>query len=703
MTLVTYTDAFNRADGPLNVSGGSWVCNSTGQPKIVSGRCTSSATLLGQALHVASHEGPQSSQLVVKTIGSANVKVYLTAAVFNYTVTPTNILNLYAAANEPSFYVFRARADTVEIGRRNNGGTGTTLVAPAVSHTLAVDDVLKITYDPATFTVKGFVNAVEVISFTETNPALQMPDTHTRVGFFVENATEVDTWEGTWDVPDGGGPPGYGGWEFSEWSGGTAPTGSEVSLTVDGEWSGGTAPTGSITSLSVSETFEYPTDNSSLPLVQPMWSEEIRDGTGINVHYKFSGSSTNVYSNISAVTALLQELNVGWFRDRMPDAGSAGYNNQMSQAAILQTSDIGAHLSLSQAAAAGWETTDAADFAHYWGTIADRPTWKWSTGGPNEPNDSPKITSWASKLLTVIRLSHEARAAAGMEHVPICGPSLKDAEASLQSDYSTFGALNPGQYLDYGDYHRYPYGSSVTGDPTWQTYQPEANGKTPEYLQDLRTGWVTACYGKDQNYCTEGGFSNNINRTTGSVPFPDDVQAYYTERLLWSQLTPTRFGGKNIKRMFIYELLNDYPESLTDVQAWWGIVKTPSLNPAQWVKLPAFTRLKNMMALVADAGGGYHPVTNPYVPPKIRLAVSCQDNDSRFRYCVIAKRNGEVRLMYWLDKSWWDQSNGGSYIADPGEKDVTVETSTGTTVLSGTSATGGASRIVKSHVIVAGS
>jgi hypothetical protein len=703
MTLVSISDNFNRADEALNQSGGNWVGRSRTVVNVVSNQAACTASSSGVMWHLASYAGKQTVEATIVNLGATNV-VRLLAAVQNTTAAPGDTFNIYAAG-APVFYRWGSDGNgDYRLVRKIEASSGNTdlfvhPVTPANGHKL------KMTWDPATNTVEVFLDTgggygAALTTYVDTS-GLAPPDTHTRVGFHLENLAIIDDWAASYETSDGGGGSGSGGWEFSEWQGGVAPTGTEVSLTVEGEWSGGTAPTGSVATLDVAQSFVYPTDTSTLPLVQPLWSEHIRDGTGVNAHYKFSNASTNVYSNISTVTALLIELNVGWHRDRMVDANQNAYTTQMTQGAILQASDIGSHYTLSQGNPnPGWDTTTAADMAHYWGTMADRPSWKWSTGGPNEPNDSPKITNWASKLLNHMRLAYEARAANGMEHVPICGPSLKDAEASLQSDYSTFAALNPGQYLDYGDYHRYPYGSSVSGDPTWQVYHPDANGKTPEYLQDLRIGWVDACYGKSQNYCTEGGFSNNIARTNGPTPFPDDVQAYYWERLLWSQLTPKRFGGKNIKRMFMYELLNDYPETLTSVQSWWGIVKTPSLNPATWIKMPAFYRLKNMMAMVADVGGGYHPVTNPFVPPKVRLQIECQDNDSRFRYCVIAKRNGEVRLVYWLDKSWWDQNSGGSYIADPGEKDVTVTTSDGVTVLSGTAAVGGgASRIVKSYVI----
>jgi hypothetical protein len=658
VTLVSISDNFNRTAEALNKTGGQWVGWSKTAVQVTGNQAVAgAATTSGHCQHVGSYAGKQTVEMTIVGVG-ATKKARVLAGVVNHTTLPGSTFNIYASGN-PSFYRWGAETTDYRLSRKIAASSGNTdlftlAVTPAAGHKI------KMTWDQATNTVEVFLDTGSGYGAARTTyvdtTGLAPDATQTRVGLHIEDGVVVDDWAASWETADGGGGGGSGGWEFSEWQGGTAPTGTEVSLTVAGEYDGANTD-----ALNVAATAEWPEDNSDLPLVQPEWSAAMRDRFGINCHYKFSNSSTNVHKEVSQLTAYLLELKPGWVRDRLIDprptsqggeANSTAYNNQMNQGAILQANDIGFHMSLARA---NWEETVASNFTQYFTTMSERPTWKWSAGGPNEPNDRPLVTNWVTTLVTHMQRLFDARAAAGLaSSVPIAAPSLKDNESELANDFTALGNTNIKQYVDYADYHRYPLSQYGT-DPDWQDAQPLALGRTPEYNQALRIGWTTAAFGADETFCTEGGFRENLSVNDAGNFLPADLQAVYAERLFLSLTTPTRFGGLGLKRFFFFELMDDPDPDLNTGESHWGLIFTPTLDPTTWSRKPAFTTLKTLLNELVDTAGrtaGFDPVTNPFTPPQVRFQATC--SDTRFRHLLVSDYSGQTWLYYWLDKALWD-------------------------------------------------
>jgi len=668
VTVVAVSDNFNRSDEALNKSGGNWV----GQSKTavnVKGNLAEcvAGSAAGHCQHMASYIGPQQVELTITELGASG-RARLLCGVQNHTTLPGSTFNIYASG-QPTFYRFGAHGGVYQLVQKVVASSGNTDIYTVPSLTPANGHKIKMTWNPTTRALECFVDSGSgfVSVYSATMDASAAPaDTNTRLGFHIEDGAKIDNWTGTWTVADGGGGGGSGGWEFSEWQGGTSPTGSEVSLTVDGEWAGGTAPTGAIVDVDVAATSEYPTDNTGS--LQPIWSELIRNGTGINCHYKFSNNSSNVHSKYAQCTSYILEMNVGWVRDRLNvESTSGSYPIQISQAAILQAANIGNHWSAALETGS-WENTGQTEITSYFDTVTDHPTWKITLAGPNEPNDG-RVTGWVNAVISILsklKATRDSRSPG----TPIVGPGLMDGISTLPQDFTALGNAGAAQYVDYGDYHRYPlFQVQSAGDPSWQDYQPDALERTPEYLQQMRIDRATAAYNKNTNelFVTEGGFATNLNVTVGPKKLPEDVHGIYAERLIMSLLTPRRWNGLGVKRFFLFELLDDPDPDENLTAAHWGQVFTPSLDTSTWSRKQSFNRIKALMAKVSDnADLAYDPDVNPFIPPKINMDVVC--TDSRFRYCVTAKRNGEVRLFYWLDKALWrfdaDLPGEGEYITN---------------------------------------
>lgn len=637
MTLVSVSDDFNRANGAVNVSGGNWVGHSTTVPVITSNQVVAGPSVTAPCVRVGGHAGPQTSQATLVTVGTATTKAAVMVGVED-NATPAG--STYSWHGGAPMYRWAARTGDHRLEKKDDGASTFTSLATWGTGAVA-GEVLKITYDPATGVLKGYVDGTERASYTDGSP---VPESHTRIGFMVQASSVVDNWSGSWDVP-------AVGWAFSEWQGGTAPTGSEVSLTVDGEYNGSTVP-----DLDMVATTVVGDDTSTLPLVQPMWSDMIRDGFGINCHFKFGGSSSNVHYYVDQLVAYITELGCGWVRDRLVSPGSASlYAKQWGALADCAAAGVGLHVTLSVSnTEGGWQATTQSNITRYWEDIAAHPTWKWTVGGPNEPDDEPQITNWLNLLVAHMKMIYDTRAAEGMTAVPILSPSLKDGQASIKVDSEAMAASNGHLYVDYCDLHRYPLGGGkAPGDPDWNDTtawtDPATLGRTPTHLMDLRLSWCRAAYHRQELISTEGGYNTdrNVDDAIGGEHLPADIDAAYKVRHLFELV-----GLRGVRRWFLYELMDDPDPSYSDAEAHRGLIYTPTVNPSSWTKKPAFDALKQVMSDCRDIGGGYDPITNPYVPPPVRLDVAC--DHPRFRHVVVAKRDGTVRLYYWLDVAMWD-------------------------------------------------
>ena len=644
MTVTNVSDAFTRADEALSKANGDWVATSTTGIVVA----TNAVNCLLGASHMAVYKtgqaGIQTSQITLKTTSATpSNQAYVNAGVEN-SGTPGTYYPYFAG---PANYRWAARqtvwrmskkaagTSTYTVMTKDGGGNAEYAVAPAAN------DVMKITYDPATGVVKGYVNGTLRITCTDASP---IPATQNRIGFGVEDTCVVDTWSGAWD--DGAVSS---TWAFTEWNGST-----EVALTMK-EWNGTTE----VTLGAASAITEYGGSGSTLPLVQPIWSDELANSFGVGIHAGWSGT---IYDNAPELAQKLIDLKVRHVRDRI----YPGNSRQAACFPLLKAAGIGVHGTI-HAIQDGLPLTNV-QMDNILAECFDNPGMYTSIAGVNEPNDTTGGAytfgaNWSTLIRNHQKHIHDRAIAmgGGVESIRRVGPALKDAEASLEADFATMGATDIGQWMDMGDFHRYPMGGGPSTTPT------------PTYLMAERIGWARGAWDHYDLFVTEGGFNTAdvIKQVSGFKPVSEAVQSIYHHRFLLEN----KLAG--IKRTFIYELMDD--EDPTDIayEAHQGMVRAPvgaTTDPTKWTNKPTFTNLAAFYGALDDRGGGYHPETNPFTPPQVNMKVTC--GDPLFRHLVTAKRSGVVQVHAWLDKAVWNTSTRTPVTVAP--VSFTIETSAGT-------------------------
>lgn len=348
-----------------------------------------------------------------------------------------------------------------------------------------------------------------------------------------------------------------------------------------------------------------------MPTVQPVWADKISDSFGVNVHYSFS---TTVYGNSSSVTDLVKDLKVRYVRDRMsPNPGA-----QRTQFGVLAADGIKAHVSMGV-----YNDTTQAQMNSYVAAIDLNPSYIASVGGCNEPNDEPRLSSWATIMKNHQQMLWNTMISYGLGSVPVVAGALKDNVSNLHADFITAGATGIGAYCDKADYHKYPLGGGGKATPS--------NGH-----QD-RINWSVAAYGGPP-WCTETGMNNSNSRT------PEWVTGIYAPRLLME----TFYRG--VERTFMYELLDDPDSTGEALESHFGLVRTPvgsTNNPSAWGKKPAFNSLAALSVAMADPGA-------PVTPVSITLTVTGGGSD--LRWVCAGKRDGSYYLVLWRDTAVYDHS-----------------------------------------------
>jgi hypothetical protein len=329
VTITSKSDLFNRADEAINKTNGNWV-GDTDSPLIVSSIATARATdASGMVAWKEGFAGTQSSEITIVSMGSTSAVDDTAVAVWcagpNTTVQPGSWLNWYGSIG--ANYRFAARRNGRFVLQKKSTTTSTySSVGTDYVHAPAVGDKIKITYNPSTGVVTGYVDEgsgyVSRVTYTDPSP---IAATQNRIGFSLGEEAQADAWAGSWD--DGGSPPAT--WAFYEYydSGGGVMAERPLSVT---EWDGANNDP-----ITLSLTNEQ-SDDSSLPLVNAVWADSVADIFGVCVHYTWG---TTTYGNTDAVTQLCIDLNVRHVRDRL----GASSSEQNSEIPKLYAAGIGFH------------------------------------------------------------------------------------------------------------------------------------------------------------------------------------------------------------------------------------------------------------------------------------------------------------------------------------------------------------------------
>jgi hypothetical protein len=362
--------------------------------------------------------------------------------------------------------------------------------------------------------------------------------------------------------------------------------------------------------------------NVVLTTVQPLHSDVVNQSYGIQLHSSYTGS---VYDQYDAIAALLKDLGVRSVRDRLTPAvpASVAFLRQLGTIGIKTHATMGA-----------FPSTDV--LRAKLGTTAATMTGVLECmAGYNEPNAAGRPSNWATLTAQHQQWLWNLGRQIG---VPVGGPSLHDQVPTLAQDYQTLGSLGVGNMCNTINIHRYP------------------SGLSPSQLIDERTALARSGLGNKVVHCSEGGYFTSLDSTGVGNPVSEAAQAMYAPRHLMEYVLR---GGK----FWQYELMDDPDPDGTDRESHFGIVATPSLDPASWRRKPAFDTMKDLLGKTADPGPAYEPAP-------ISISV---DGPVDLENIVLGRRDGSYQVVCWRDVDVYDPESRSPIDVEPEKVTVSVE------------------------------
>jgi hypothetical protein len=337
---------------------------------------------------------------------------------------------------------------------------------------------------------------------------------------------------------------------------------------------------------------------ASIPAIQ---ADSIADGYGVGVHLAYSNTP---YADSDAVAAAIADLGVRHVRDDL-------YLSRPDQyAAMAKVVGAGARFDLimgrpdsgkapadyvSAAAALPSGTVESLEGANEWDFFGPSDSW------------AAQVTSWQQDLYSA------AKAEPATVGLPVLSPAL-----AFKQDYAALGDLSAS--ADVANMHVYPGGTK----PTSEIFQ--------------MTTAVRAEFPNGPLITTEAGYHNATDATTGQPGVPGRVAGFYLPRLLLEHL------GRGEQRMYSYELI-DEADDPANPEASFGLLHH-DLTPK-----PAYTAMKNLLALVSDPGPAF--ATTP-----LMASIDGYAEIPGVRYLLTQKRDGSYVLLVWQDVSLYDISTG---------------------------------------------
>jgi len=231
--------------------------------------------------------------------------------------------------------------------------------------------------------------------------------------------------------------------------------------------------------------------------------------------------------------------------------------------------------------------------------------------GPNEP-DLRLGSEWPNIVRTFQQSLYKAvKGNSSLSKFPVIGPSIVRNQDQL-GDISA--------YLDYGNTHFY-----IGGDHP---------GRTGAFSLDQFLINASKNSGSKPVIATEFGYNNAVNSTTGIKSAPEEASGKYVPRSYLLQF------NRGLKHVYNYELI-DQGTDLADSEQNFGLLRNDG-SPK-----PAFTALKNLIALLKDPGPSFTPGS---------LGYSLSGKTADVHKTLLQKRDGKFYLILWLEKPCYDST-----------------------------------------------
>ena len=345
----------------------------------------------------------------------------------------------------------------------------------------------------------------------------------------------------------------------------------------------------------------------------PSPADAFVESIGVNTHTYYTDTA---YSNFEAVKARLAELGVHHIRENL--VTNLPYQYQR----LNELAAMGVHSTLIMGepgeSGEGPEEYASTLKTNLLGTVdaVEGPNEFESRGGPD----------WAAELRDYQqRLYAAIKGDPSLAALPVIGPSILH-RSSQEAVGDISGAV------DYGNIHSYP------------------DGEAPETNLNSQLDRAALNSGPKPIVATETGYHTALNWTGEHRPVSEEAMATYMPRLF------LEYFGRGVPRTFSYELIDEKPDPANaERESNFGLLRN-DLSPK-----PAFTALRNMIAILADPG--------PAVSPE-PLEYSLGGSQAGLHHVLLQKRDGSFYLALWRATSVWDAS-AKTALAPPSEP-VTV-------------------------------
>ncbi len=329
----------------------------------------------------------------------------------------------------------------------------------------------------------------------------------------------------------------------------------------------------------------------------PLPSDAVAASAGVNVHLHYADT---VYGDFALIQKLLLDLGVRHIRDGLTDTSwrpyyerHAALGRQGIRCIFITSPNQSDELLTSFPARVGEE------FEGY--------------EAPNE-YDLSRDPNWAATLsLFLPRLHRAVQSDPRTAAYPIYGPSITRTES-----FEPLAGLQ--QYFDFGNLHNY-FGGRNPGTAGWGA---GGYGSIAYAASNARTAWP----GRPL-VTTETGYYTDLSDPGG---IPESVEGIYIPRVVLEQ----KLHG--IDRTYFYELIDEAPE-IGGVQGSFGLAHRDG-SPK-----PAFSALKNLIALLSDPGPA--ATLRP-------LSIQLTGGSPSVHHLLMEKRDGTYLLAFWLEREGYD-------------------------------------------------
>lgn len=353
---------------------------------------------------------------------------------------------------------------------------------------------------------------------------------------------------------------------------------------------------------------------------QAVAAASFTDSVGINTHWRFADGP--YYTQYPTARDLLVELGVKNIRDEGFYGTSTGAFGDTIATRYAEINGLGIDLNLLVS-----PTEPAFDLA---AVTAEKLDWmdnrfggvrSWE--GPNEV-DLTMTGDWATTGKDYQLSLYQAKQASTSQR-PVVGLSVSDSNNATQ-------LANIGDRMDYGNTHHYPLG--------WHPGYVEGEGvqnADRTYEWGIQAAALTMAPG-EPHFMTETGWhaaSNNGSDPMAWWPHtPEDVTAKYVPRVFLRNFI------LGVTRTFLYQLL-DYIDNpgLTNPEAHFALVRF------NLTRKPAFWSLKNLLAILADAGS---------VPSPALLAYEITGAPADMETLLLEHSGGHFFLVLWKEAASWN-------------------------------------------------